>query len=196
MPNDILTNPSFARLNAPQELLPWAHRLINDLYQRLFEIANAINELNVMVGPPGQLHNLLSVEHPDTVPATPIRGDLIVGNATPLWARFPVGASGRFLRSDGTDPAWTVIAKADLPASIAYEDETNTFALGQIFNQWLRLDSIPTPSDPPAGTVYLYQNNDGSTAEVRIRFEDGSECVVCTHSLVISTDSLPLNWVE
>lgn len=53
-------------------------------------------------------HNLLSTTHPDTLAVSPpTRGDLLVANATPLWARFAIGASGTFLRSNGTDPAWS-----------------------------------------------------------------------------------------
>lgn len=53
-------------------------------------------------------HNLLSSTHPDTLAASPpTRGDLIAGNATPLWARLAIGASGAVLRSNGTDPAWS-----------------------------------------------------------------------------------------
>lgn len=53
-------------------------------------------------------HNLLSTTHPDTLAASPpTRGDLVVANATPLWSRFAIGASGTFLRSTGTDPAWS-----------------------------------------------------------------------------------------
>lgn len=53
-------------------------------------------------------HNLLSTTHPDTLAASPpTRGDLIVANSTPRWARFAIGASGTVLRSNGTDPAWS-----------------------------------------------------------------------------------------
>jgi hypothetical protein len=34
------------------------------------------------------------------------RGDLVVGNATPAAAVLSVGAAAKYLRSDGTDPAW------------------------------------------------------------------------------------------
>lgn len=53
-------------------------------------------------------HNLLSTTHPDTLAVSPpTRGDLVVANSTPVWARFAVGGSGTFLRSTGTDPAWS-----------------------------------------------------------------------------------------
>lgn len=46
------------------------------------------------------------------------RGDLIYGNATPVAARLPIGAASTFLRSNGTDPSWSAILAADLPAAI------------------------------------------------------------------------------
>ena len=62
----------------------------------------------------GVAHNLLSATHSDTLTASAVRGDLVIGNSTPAWSRLAIGASGRVLRSDGTDPSWAVLAHADL----------------------------------------------------------------------------------
>jgi len=51
-------------------------------------------------------HNLLSSTHGDTTGATVVRGDLITGQTGPVWARLALGASGKFLKSDGTDAIW------------------------------------------------------------------------------------------
>lgn len=71
-------------------------------------------------------HNLLSTTHPDTLAAAVVRGDVIIGNATPAWSRLAVGASGTFLRSNGTDVSWgtdasslTSIPAANLTGTIA-----------------------------------------------------------------------------
>lgn len=64
----------------------------------------------------GTSHNLLSATHPDVVPASPVRGDLIIGNATPAWSKLALGTTGKFLSSDGSDPSWRVLAAADVPA--------------------------------------------------------------------------------
>lgn len=54
-------------------------------------------------------HNLLSATHGDTVAHAPVRGDLIVGNSTPAWARVAVGAASTLLTSNGTDPSWGTV---------------------------------------------------------------------------------------
>lgn len=46
------------------------------------------------------------------------RGALAVGNAAGTPVALAIGAAGRYLRSDGTDPSWAVIAAADLPSAI------------------------------------------------------------------------------
>jgi transcription elongation GreA/GreB family factor len=51
-------------------------------------------------------HALLSASHSDTLAGTVVRGDIIVGNSTPAWARLAKGATNTFLVSDGTDPSW------------------------------------------------------------------------------------------
>lgn len=52
-------------------------------------------------------HALLSATHTDTLPGSVTRGDVIVGNSTPVWARVPRGTAGQVLRSDGTDVSWS-----------------------------------------------------------------------------------------
>ncbi len=61
-------------------------------------------------------HNLLSAVHPDTLADSPVRGDLLVANSTPVWTRLPAGNQGDFLRMGAADPAWHALAAADLPA--------------------------------------------------------------------------------
>lgn len=50
-------------------------------------------------------HNLLSTTHADTVAAGPTRGDVIVANSTPAWARLAKCTAGYFLGATATDTA-------------------------------------------------------------------------------------------
>lgn len=60
-----------------------------------------------ITGPfPATAHNLLSATHADTLPDSPVAGDLVFGNSTPAWARFPIGTNGRVLMSTGAAPIW------------------------------------------------------------------------------------------
>lgn len=54
-------------------------------------------------------HGLLSASHTDTLSGTVVRGDLVVGNSTPAWARLARGTAYQHLRmnSGATDPAWS-----------------------------------------------------------------------------------------
>ena len=63
-------------------------------------------------------HDILSNDHSDTTTATVVRGDIMIGNSTPAWTRLGVGATGKFIRSDGNDPSWSAIAGGDLPTGI------------------------------------------------------------------------------
>jgi hypothetical protein len=66
------------------------------------------------------VHNLLDgVVHPDTEATTVQRGMLIVGRLSGTvvkWGGLPLGAAGRFLKSNGTDAVWDVIQVSDLPS--------------------------------------------------------------------------------
>jgi len=69
--------------------------------------------------PAGADHNLLSTTHPDTLPASPVRGDLLLGNSTPKWARGAIGSSNAILKTDGVDPLWGLLVNANVDAAAA-----------------------------------------------------------------------------
>ena len=58
-------------------------------------------------------HNLLSLTHPDTVPASPVEGDLVAGSGAPAsWARLPIGGCGQFLGvGDSGQLEWQIPTK-------------------------------------------------------------------------------------
>lgn len=66
--------------------------------------------------------------HSDTLAAAVVRGDLIVGNSTPKWARFPHGTSGQVLSTDGTDLLWTSLPSAVRHDALAH---VATFTVAQ-----------------------------------------------------------------
>ncbi len=65
-------------------------------------------------------HNILDGRvHPDSAAGTAVRGDIVVANSTPAWARVAVGAANKILGSDGTDPSWRSVAAADFGTQTA-----------------------------------------------------------------------------
>ncbi|HAH31952.1 MAG TPA: hypothetical protein DCL44_06535, partial [Elusimicrobia bacterium] len=53
---------------------------------------------------------LLSATHADTQAAAVVRGDLIVGNATPKWSRLAKGTQYQTLQGGASDPEWGAVA--------------------------------------------------------------------------------------
>lgn len=49
--------------------------------------------------------------------ASEVRGDVLIRGASG-WIRLGIGASGRYLRSDGTDPSWSAIQAGDITSAI------------------------------------------------------------------------------
>jgi len=68
--------------------------------------------------------------HTDTLAGTVVRGDLIIGNSTPKWARVALGASGKVVRSNGTDASWQfdrrLAANKSSPIRVTFGAATNT----------------------------------------------------------------------
>jgi hypothetical protein len=83
-------------------------------------------------GPQPAAHALLDgTRNNDTLAAGPTRGDLIVANSTPLWARKAVGANLTLLGSNGTDPAWTNNLTLDGPThTLGKAGTSTTFTVG------------------------------------------------------------------
>ena len=75
--------------------------------------------------PPLVAHNILSTTHGDTLADTVVRGDVLVGNATPKWSRlaFPGTPTGKVLIATATDVTWSTSAlgSAAYTASTAYD---------------------------------------------------------------------------
>jgi len=114
-------------------------------------------------------HALLGAFHSDTVSHVPVRGDIIVGNATPAWDALALGTAEFVLYSDGTDALYTRLGQntpfedgtALLP-SVTFTGDTTTGAflnasgvLGLTANadELITLDGTTTQVTIDAGQV-------------------------------------------
>ena len=57
-------------------------------------------------------HNWLSTTHADTVASSPVRGAVVVANATPAWAKVQPSVTGSMLLYNGTDTVFGTSAAA------------------------------------------------------------------------------------
>lgn len=81
---------------------------------------------------PADSHGLLSSTHSDTTSSSPVRGSIVVADATPVWTRLPLGAANRYLKSNGTDLVYSSLAAPGTGSC------TNQFVRG------LNADASPT----------------------------------------------------
>lgn len=71
-------------------------------------LSNSSGVLRFGVPTTSASHNILSATHDATVNAA-TRGSLIYGNTTPVWDELTIGVANTFLKSDGTDAAWSLL---------------------------------------------------------------------------------------
>lgn len=91
-------------------------------------VTNGTNTIQITNTAGATAHNLLSTTHSDTLAGTVVRGDVIVGNSTPAWARVAVGGANTVLHSDGTDTSWQTLVAADIPNLNASKITAGSFA--------------------------------------------------------------------
>jgi len=78
-------------------------------FGRSLTVKDVDDKVVALIGPAGGAgagmlaHNLLSAWHPDTLAAAVGQGYIVVGDATPKWARLDARADGQILIGDGLD---------------------------------------------------------------------------------------------
>jgi hypothetical protein len=87
--------------------------------------------LTLVAASPIQFHNLLSTQHPDTMPySPPVAGDMIAGNGSGLWARVPpntsttpmvLGMTGN--GTSGVSPQWVPTVGPRVVASLIRQNQ-------------------------------------------------------------------------
>jgi hypothetical protein len=117
---------------------------------------------------PAQTSSLLSATHTDTLAASVVRGDLIVGNATPAWARLAKGTQYQTLQGGASDPAWGAVAlnQASAVSGILAPANGGTGLGAVAIDRILYTSAADTFSAAPI-TVYgrsLIDDNDASVA--------------------------------
>jgi len=135
-------------------------------------VTDAGGKTQVSIGGGGTTHDVLSATHPDSVPATVLRGALICGqSATPLWTLLALGASGQIPISDGTDLVYRALLAADIPNLAASKITSGTIATARLGSgtadatTFLRGDQ--TYAVPPTGGSGEYTAVK-STAEITV----------------------------
>ncbi len=69
--------------------------------------ATAVSGVGTITISGASTHNLLSTTHPDSLAASPTRGDVIIASSTPAWARVAGTAQAVLQFTTGGDTAWT-----------------------------------------------------------------------------------------
>ena len=121
-------------------------------------------------------HNLLSATHSDTTAASVVRGDILIGDATPKWVRLPKGTNGHVLTMGANDPAWsaaagggdstTTAAEASKPAA---SNDGNLFFPNNGFYVWRDTGATWSPWGPifpmtaPVDADFAWVNQGTST---------------------------------
>ena len=129
----------------------------------------------------GASHTLDGADHTDVAAMTEAQGDLLRRTAA-AWDKLALGPSGQYLRSDGTDPAWSAIQDADVPATHAgsahhgQSHDHSQAADGQTVDPGseLKAPRKTDPATPGVGEVWVngidlkYRDNQATPATQRL----------------------------
>jgi hypothetical protein len=133
------------------------------------------------------------------------RGDLITRDATVNNVRLAIGTTGRFLRSDGTDPSWQLLADADIPNTITLDNITQITTrdhgdlqdlLADDHTQYLllagRAGGQVGTGGTAAGNNLTLRSNTGFDGTIRLGDSNTGADAVVIHG---TTDTLGINGV-
>jgi len=81
--------------------------------------------MSIYVGEEEVNHNLFSATHPDTIPASPVSGDIIFSNDTPKWTKLPKGDDDKILTLKSGLPSWEPAAGAGAAGLFTLEVDEN-----------------------------------------------------------------------
>jgi len=157
-------------------------------------------------------HNLMSASHPDTVPRTPVAGDMVFANGTLAWDTLPAGSSGDVLFVAGGVPNWAslsllapgvdhgLLAGLSADTHPQYANQTNTEVISgewtwETFTQYA---AVSAPAAPAEDHIRTYLVKDGANLILRGIGPTGATCDICTlaNVVVAHTNTLALNWME
>lgn len=137
--------------------------------------------------------NLLSASHGDTLADSVIRGDLIVGNITPRWARLPKGTANNTLTMDSTgdDPEWNIqnLLSATHPDTVTGTVVEGDLIVGNSTPKWERFAK-------GAALEVLRVDATGTFLEWAAAGSGGTLGFVQESGVNIETDVTTLNFIE
>jgi len=109
----------------------------------------------------GITHNVLSATHSDSNAGAVVRGDLMVGNATPKWDKLAVGAAGTVLIG-GTDPSYSS------SPTISVSVTTPKIIGGTAMGSTLTLQSTSIGAGSTTDAIIFNVGDGGATEGMRI----------------------------
>jgi len=133
---------------------------------RLAKLEKEIQRLNTLVlgarraAAGGANHNLLSITHPDTLPANVVAGDVVIGNNTPDWSRLGIGNNADVLTLAAGLPTWQPPAGGG--GNSIFEDNFND---DSIYWAWVKRSVDATKTITEAGTVISFHVDNLTIAE-------------------------------
>jgi hypothetical protein len=113
-------------------------------------------------------HALLGGPHSDTSAGAPVRGDVVVGQGSPVrWTRLPLGPANRCLMSNGSDALWNTCLYTAFPAgSIPFVDASGNLAENSGRLVWDNSNRrLSVGNNSASSTLYVWdtQASTGST---------------------------------
>ncbi len=127
-------------------------------------------------------HDLLSIQHSDTLASIVSQGSIIIGNVTPAWNELVIGAVDNLLISNATTLVYGKIANVNLTSGIfsaitGIGVQTQNFDLSTNF---MDIGEIVTPANPVANVGRLYVKDLATVTTLFFRDSAGTETNVLT----------------
>ena len=101
------------------EMTAYAQPLDADLTSIAALATNAYGRALLTLADLAALVALFSASAQTLLNLVAVRGGILISTAAATFAQLAIGTTGKYLRSDGTDPSWAALAAADLTGTVA-----------------------------------------------------------------------------
>lgn len=119
----------------------------------------------------------------------PTRGDVVIANSTPVWAKLSIGTATYVLTSDGTDVAWAAVPETGQVRVDALDTLAYLEAQIEASGENIAIAKVPVAGDDD---IMQITHTDKGTSDTEVVMTDGDKLFFDAHGHYVDYTGIPV----